>query len=370
MNKLFKEFIRLIDCSINNEEYLCTSKEAECLYELCEYHKITELTYPILSNLAEKPLADKIKKNHNLNQYKALMQQQAYEEIKEIMYQNNIKFMPLKGIRIKGLYPRKYFREMADIDILVCKYDMARLKDLLENAGYSYSHKGHHDVYNKQEFITIEVHETVLDKQRETGLDEYFNEPWDNTIDNIEYSMTLEKEYIYLISHLYGHFHLGGVGVRFVLDIWLFKKAYKDKINFDNVVKVLEKYGLRKFYDNLDKLIKYWFDGEVPTELTEQFAEYIIRSGVYGLTENLVKDLKNGSAKDVSYIVKRKFLLSSKEVEKRVKYKFLIPFWYVCRIFSAMGNVKETKNWLQGLRTNNEEVSKHREKMKQFGVNI
>ncbi len=370
MNKLFNEFIKLIGCSVNNEEYLCTSKDAEYLYELCEYHKITELTYPILYNLADETLAKKIKKYHDINQYKALMQQQTYNEIKEIMYQNNIKFMPLKGIKVRNLYPQESFREMADIDILVKKYDLSRIKALLKNAGYSHLHKGHHDVFNKQEFITIEVHETVLDKQRETGLDEYFNEPWDNTTDETEYSMTLEKEYIYLISHLYGHFRLGGVGVRFVLDIWLFQREYRDKINFDNVLKVLEKYGLSNFYNNLDKLIKYWFDGENPTELIEQFAEYIICSGAYGLTENLVKDLQNGSTKDISYIVKRKFLLSNKEVEKRVKYKVLMPFWYVYRVIFAIKNFKETKNWLHSLKVNRKEISKHREKMKQFGVNI
>ena len=60
-------------------------------------------------------------------------------------------------------------------------------------------HKGHHDVFHRDPFISVEVHESVLDHQRETGLDTYFAPPWQLTDGNgFEYNFDPSDNYIFL----------------------------------------------------------------------------------------------------------------------------------------------------------------------------
>ena len=65
----------------------------------------------------------------------------AEEELKELLYNNKVQFVVLKGNAAAISYKEPSYRTMGDIDIQVLPRDFERARDLLLAAGYSNSHE-------------------------------------------------------------------------------------------------------------------------------------------------------------------------------------------------------------------------------------
>ena len=51
--------------------------------------------------------------------------------------------------------------------------------------------------------------------------------------------MTDEDFYIYLIWHLYNHYTLSGTGLRAVLDVYVFNRKFREKLDFQYKILIL-----------------------------------------------------------------------------------------------------------------------------------
>ena len=236
MKKLYEDYIFLVRTVLEGGRADDFSGDFEKLLELAREHNMTNILWYALRKNRNVPtnIVTELQGSHNMLMFKCANQKMTRGELENLFSSAGIKHIFLKGADVAQLYPSEDMREMADIDVYADLDSHEKIKEVLTQAGYSFEgHKGHHDVFHRDPFISVEVHESVLDHQRETGLDTYFVPPWQLTDGNgFEYNFDPSDNYIFLMGHLFGHFHQGGVGARFFADMALYMKKYKDELDW------------------------------------------------------------------------------------------------------------------------------------------
>ena len=119
-------------------------------------------------------------------------------------------------------------REMSDNDILIDPCGRDRVHELMLRRGYTALSKPaeHHDVYLKQPIYNFEIHVGLIGDFLDKRVRRYFDDisdrlTWaDSSPDRrcYERKMTCSDEYVYFISHTYGHYISLGTGIRTVCD--------------------------------------------------------------------------------------------------------------------------------------------------------
>lgn len=87
--------------------------------------------------------------------FKCANQKMTRGELENLFSSARIKHIFLKGADVAQLYPSEDMREMADIDVYADLDSHEKIKEVLTQAGYSFEgHKGHHDVFHRDPFIS------------------------------------------------------------------------------------------------------------------------------------------------------------------------------------------------------------------------
>lgn len=376
MNRYAAEFLSVVRRQVLLQTDEKTNVTAlDKLEKIAQSHRMSVIFCGYLKQNAAEAFTPERKRKYDLLTYRYVKQKEAYARLADRFEQEGIDYLPLKGIELARLYPAEPMREMADLDILVRPCDLERVRKILCADGFTYAHKGHHDVYTKAPGICFEIHESAVDRKRDTGMDAYFADPFVRAVkDGHRYEMDPSDTYIYLMTHLYGHFHQGGIGVRAVLDLYLYEKNCAPDL--ETCRRVFAENGMEKFAENVRRLCRVWFEGENEDALMRELGTYIITSGSYGQIKRLTLDLSEESGskkKNLWKIIKRKAFLNREEIQKRysfAKNPLLLPFAYPIRFAALLFRQgKEVRAWLSGMhQVNAEEVKEQKERMKRFGA--
>lgn len=376
MRKDFRDFINAVNNVIFGKEADFSGIRLDKMYALAKAHGMSNILFEFVKKNygTNSDEYAEYEKQNDLQNYKYIFLDKEYNAFKKAMNTANVRYIPLKGAVVRELYPSPELREMSDMDIFA--EDLNEVRKYLTGRGFEFEVKGHHDVYKKTPGLCFEIHRTLVDKQRDTGFDEYLKDPWKYAvcISGGEYRLTAENEYIYLAAHLYGHFHQGGTGIRTVLDLYLYKE--KNKLDFEYINSVLEKCGIAEFTANIQDLAECWFGGGEETPLSDELGEYVITSGAYGKIGRLNMDLSKQNSTKTEHIkktVKRKLFLNRNEILKRypwAKRRLLLPSAYAVRIIDVIVNHnKELRHWVGELgKSDKNKLREHKERMKRFGV--
>ncbi len=245
-------FIRLVRFGASGGEGLPPEKPEEVSWRdillLSEKHSLAALTYSALSRLEKKPdkeTAEKWEHAYRVCVHADIQQEFAWEEIKERFSEQRIKFLPLKGILLKSLYPEPAFRSMGDLDILYEEKDFEKIKSLMRELGYEYrteSAGSNHQIFFRPPVTTVELHRALLNDT--SPFAEYYNDVWRRALPTEEpfvYRLSREDEYIFLLIHGYKHFSGAGSGVRTVLDFWLYLKRYGKELDREYIAAELSR---------------------------------------------------------------------------------------------------------------------------------
>ncbi len=379
MKKLYEDYIFLMRTVLEGGRADDFNGDFESLLELAREHNMTNMLWYALRKNRNVPtnIVTQLQSSHNMLMFKCANQKMTRSELENLLSTAGIKHIFLKGADVAQLYPSEDMREMADIDVYADLDSHERIKDALLQAGYGFEgHKGHHDVFRRDPFVSVEVHESVLDHQRETGLDAYFAPPWQHTCgEGFEYRFDPSENYIFLMGHLFGHFHQGGVGVRFFADMALYMKKYGDELDWVKINSVFEQYNLSEVMNNLKALALHWFGCEPESELLDEMGEYVFESGSYGRTANMVMYLANEDGNNSFFAaVRRKLFISSSEMRRRSKtvdrFPVLLPIAYAVRAVKIIfTQFRELRSWMRGVKSaDSEAVKKYKEMMRRFGV--
>ena len=199
---------------------------------------------------------------------------------------NGIDYMPLKGCKLKSLYPKPEMRTMGDADILVRMEQYEKIVPIMESLGFAMDVQSDHEYIWRHPQLLAELHKRLIPSYNEDFY-AYFREGWQmaRPKSGNAYEMTPEDEFVYLFTHFSKHFRDGGIGCRYVLDLWVYRRA-NPNLDTPYLRKALESVGLLEFYENIRDLMAVWFEDRESDPVADLLTDYIFASGSWGGAES------------------------------------------------------------------------------------
>lgn len=234
-------------------------------------------------------------------QIRVLYIMSAQQKLVELLEQNGIDFVIIKGAAAAVYYPDPLLRMMGDVDLLVKRNDFERTAKLLEQNGFEHdgdlgSNEQHHEGYVKYK-VMFELHRRlpIVDESNdkllsifEKGIDERVN----GSIEFMEFPMLPEKlNGVVLLFHINQHLRVG-LGLRQILDWMMFvDKNIDDEAWQRDYMPLTQSVGLDKFakivtrmcqmHLGLNKQLTWCADAD--PEVCDSFLNYIFDKGNFGI---------------------------------------------------------------------------------------
>ena len=209
-------------------------------------------------------------------------QMRAVRQIFDAFDQHKIDYLPLKGCKMKPLYPKAELRVMGDADILIRMEQYEKIVPIMEQLGFRPGVESDHELQWFGKTLFVELHKRVIPSYNKDFY-AYFGEGWllAQKDAGTRYTMTVEDEMVYLFTHFAKHYRDGGIGCRHVVDLWVFRQNHPGLQ--ENVVKdTLDKIHLREFYEKICRLMEVWFANEAADDKMDFITDFIFASGSWG----------------------------------------------------------------------------------------
>lgn len=379
--KILGDFVnnKIIDKDFFNENIIDVANEENSqkiyigrIYYIAKKHNLVSIMAQAMEKLGFESDSDIWKrwlKEKNQLIYKSVLMDVEREAIQDFFEKNNIWYMLLKGMVIRKYYPAPEFREMADNDILFDNKYSKEVYEFMTARGYKSDdyNKGYHDEYLKPPAYNFEMHRQLVSSKERPKWYEYYKDVKSilikDTNENRETAANSESNntsnqfyfsdndfYVYFIVHTYKHFLNSGMGLRTVLDVYLYVSNLQEKLDFDYIEEQLKKLDAYDFEQTFRSIAFKMFDENLEDrkwwdlfDVKEQeMLSYILDAGTYGNLENSVahkmgytKGEKKKASDKVKYIFRRLFP-SMDTIEEFFpffyKHKWAIPFLYIYRI--------------------------------------
>ncbi|MBR5438700.1 MAG: nucleotidyltransferase family protein [Clostridia bacterium] len=362
ISTIFFELIRhtIIGEDINNDVIaLITPDILPALFTLSKRHDLAHLIGDALDKnglLPKKSKEEKLFLNErNMAFYRLASINYEYERLCSVLEKLHVNYLPLKGLAIRYLYPQKWMRTSADIDVLLNKSDLELVvNELVKTLNYTSQET---DAYNtimvSPNGVHVELHFDLIAKCDSLSSNKILSNVWKNVTkqeNSYCYKMSGEYFYFYHVAHMARHMFKGGCGIKPFIDLWLINEKYE--FNKEKANALLEEGGLIKFENACYTLSKIWLENEEYTKEATMLKNFVIDGGVFGSSQNEVlinQGKKGGRAK---YILSRIFM-PVEEMQHRYnvlkKHKWLYPIFVVLRCFEVVfkGDSKRIKNELK-----------------------
>lgn len=296
------------------------------------------------------------------------------QQLAEKLTEAEVPYIVLKGAVLKQNYPVPALRTMCDIDILVHTADYPRIAAVAGAMGGKLTHSdGNHRNYSFPGGVTVEFHPNMIHHDVPVGTQ--INPGWQYADPDDPHKLTEEGFYLNTICHLANHFVAGGVGVRFVLDVWVNRHLRKPEADRTVVEAELERFGLLDFTRKIEALAEWWFGSGDATPLLEELGDYILTSGSHGHTDRAILNavsLSPGGTGTSALLGKAFF--SRAEMEDRFPWckgrPWLLPIaWCVRAVRAVTKHGSHILTWSKGTgKVTNEQAARQKEKLERFGI--
>lgn len=291
------------------------------------------------------------------------------------LQQRNVRHIFLKGAVLKFDYPVSALRTMSDMDILVHIEDYPAIDDLAkELEGTLLPGDGNHRSFLFPGNLTIEFHPNLLHQDTPVGTG--INPGWQYAKPSESCSMALTEEGFYLhhICHMAEHLAGSGIGIRFVLDVWVHQNLRKEPADRAFIEQELARFGLLELAQNVEALARHWFDGAESTPLLEELGAYIISSGIYGTNKQAARSALSMSGGSRTAAFWQRAFYSRQEMEGRFPWlkgkPWLLPVGWCVRAFRVLTKRKRLlTDWLKDTgEVSKEEAVRQGELLARFGI--
>ena len=353
------QYIKLLSFYLNKKEasdLKFDEKQLAFFDRLSNRHSLKVIYYAALKETkvgVNQEYLNKLEQSYLFNVRKVAFFRKERKDLYQYLNENEIDFLPLKGLVLANYYPDPYIREFADNDILFLDSKSSLVKAFFSKRGYQVEayKKSNHDVYLKKPVLNFEMHRALFGESvSDTDFVPYFeNYLMTSPIkEGKEHYLKDEDFYIYFTAHSFKHFHNSGCGIRTLIDYYLYLN--KTNLDFDYINKELEKLSLVDFSNLMVALSKKLFKDEPLNEEEEETLLYIASSGTYGTIEHSVaKGIKKKGK--FGYFMSRVFppYRFYKSAYPWAYYcPILIPFAWLARFFRIIfKNPKRAKSELK-----------------------
>lgn len=293
-----------------------------------------------------------------------------------------IDYMPLKGCILKGMYPSPEMRPMGDADILIRLEQYDSVRGVMAGLGFVEGHESDHELVWKHEHLYVELHKHLIPSY---NVDYYnlFGDGWEialKTGEGRKFEMGDEDQFIYIFSHFAKHYRDGGIGIRHLIDLWIYR-MHKSNMNEEYIKSKLNAVGLDRFYDNILSVIAAWFEGKKWSERDSFITDVLINSGRFGNAESHMlaayARVGEGASATVSkrrWVVRRIFpkLAGMKRVYPILeKAPILLPLYWVIRWFRVLLFRKDSvKKHLTAFEKSSEQIDGYRDALHYVGLHF
>lgn len=228
----------------------------------------------------------------------------ALERIYAAFEENGIDYMPLKGAILKHMYPSTDMRPMGDADILIRVEQYDKIRAVMQSLGFSEGVVTDYELVWKSGDASIELHKKLLPRYN-CDYHDYYGDGWRLarrvSQSGFRYAMSDEDELTYLITHLAKHYRKGGIGLRHLIDIWIYCRQ-KTELDFIYIDEQLRRLDLMPFGDNIIRTAKTVFEGGTPDAVGEAILAKMFNGGAFGTYKNRVlfeAALKNNTERNL-----------------------------------------------------------------------
>lgn len=313
-------------------------------------------------------------------------EQQLYElsKVKKAFDESGIKYMLMKGVLLKPLYPKSYMRTMSDLDILIDENQYSVIESIMESLCYHRGIESDHELPWKKNNVYIELHKRLISTHNKDFYS-YFGEGWDFASPLVEqpnrYEMSKEDVFIYLFTHLVKHYRSGGIGIKHMTDLWVYLRAYPN-INMNYIKASLSSMMLLDFYNNVISTLEVWFNDAPQTEITDLITHVIFKSGAFGFYEDhlaalVIRDFKTEKRKHSRFREIRELVFPPYK-KMRSKYKVLkkAPLLLPCLwIYRGCVALKPSSQKIKGFKDNinviaTDKVAIYHQSLKKVGLDF
>ena len=346
--------ILLLRCAITGEkpETDCLqNSDLSALYALAERHSLAGATNIGLESIGIRD--DRFREAYGKTVRKVLSMETDMRKLLSRLEEHGIWYMPLKGAILKDYYPRIGMREMTDYDILYDEKHSDDVRTILTDMGYKVEEFDMHNVdsYIKPPTRRFEMHRQLFP----TFSDEHYTYYKDvkqrlvkDTGNRFGWHFSREDLYVYLMAHEYKHYLAGGIGLRFLLDTWVYLRKHGNEMNWGSIDRELETLGIKEFEEENRHLALSVFQGEPMNPKQKKMLDFILGSGTFGTMENAVQqqvERFDGGVRGKLRYAKDRILLSKEGIQSAYpffyRHKVLIPFLYPYRIWRMFFRSRE-----------------------------
>lgn len=301
------QMLKIIKAVVNGEKINTASMDIDWgkMYALSEHHSMTNIIAYVTDDTIPKEIADRFLQHSSLAFARYMRYEYETKEICRIFEEKKISYMLLKGFVMKDYYPSPEMRTMCDVDILVKPEDLDKIDEIMTERGYENLKLERDDevTYLKKPMLSYEMHLQLVSKSH-TKIYSYYRNGWQfaKQASAYGYKMSNEDFFVFLVAHFAKHYRAAGVGVRPVVDVWLYLKKFKDKLDWSYIDAELDKLGMKNFAYNLFKLSDYWFENAAADKKLEDMSLYVLTSGIYGniINDGRTKKMRNETKKSAA----------------------------------------------------------------------
>lgn len=350
--KEIDDLIYLLSCAVNEtktDAERVKKMDLDAVYHLALFHSVVSLTAFALGEVIELPEAFEQAKK------KAIRKIALFDIERSRIYtqldKEKIWHMSLKGIILKDYYPKFGMREMSDNDILCDDGCMEDVRRIMEGFGFQCTlyEERVDDAYTKSPLV-FEMHRFLFDERESDAFYLYYKGIKEKLLQNpkneYEYHFTPEDFYVYMVAHEYKHYVLGGMGLRSLLDIYLYLRRWNNELDWQYITRELERINIKEYEQKTRTLANAVFSGAPISEPERENLMYYVSSGTFGtsehaLTNRIAKDLTgDDSEQSKRKYLKTRLFLPREAIKNRYpffyKHKFLIPVLHLYRLMKAV----------------------------------
>lgn len=267
-------FLKILSDYINDREntYILSPE----IFSYAKSHELEGIVY-------KQCKSAKLQKKFYASVYQFENKKNYIKELNDVL--SDIPHFFVKGFELAKYYKYPPLRTMGDVDLLVKKEDILRVRSLLKEQGFSLCPEVESvSVATKDSFV-LEIHTSLIHSGiGDEKASEYFSSCWNYVKDN-----QLDKSYhfVFVIQHLKGHIISEGVGFRQFMDVALFSRD--TELNWDWIEAELVELDLLKFTKIVFAFIQRWFKIDSPIGVIniddiffEDATQRIFLGGVFG----------------------------------------------------------------------------------------
>ena len=154
----------------------------------------------------------------------------------------------------------------------------------MQNLGYTEDVESDHELIWRKDKVLVELHKRIIPSYNKDYY-AYFGDGWQLATQktkgkNFAYEMDKNNEFIYLFTHLCKHYRDSGIGLKHLIDIWMYQIKNKE-LDLRYIGNEFKKLKIYDFYQNVQKTLRVCFDGEEGNEITDYIIDAIFNGGAF-----------------------------------------------------------------------------------------